>query len=93
MQTRALRLGAGLLAGFISASVLVLSLSRSIMAAQAANTVLSAMTYSGFALVIFGYFYKRKGQKNFTADFLLGLGLGLILIYYVEAGMDIIPTI
>lgn len=56
-----------------------------------ASVVLSGMTYSGFALVLFGYLYKRGGAKNFMADFLLGVGIGIILVWFVGAGNGSIP--
>ena len=50
------------------------------------DTVLSSMTYFGFGVTLFGWFYKRNGEKNFTADFLLGLGIGLLVVWFVGAG-------
>ena len=92
MQKRAVRLAVGVVVGFVVATILVLVSSGNLVPSWVANTILSVMTYSGFAFVILGYFYKRNGKKPFAADFMLGFGVGLILIYYVEAGLDIIPN-
>ncbi len=93
MQKHAVRLAVGIFIGFVISSILVLATSGNAVSATAGNAILSVMTYSGFALVIFGYFYRRNRHRILIADFLLGLGIGIILIYYAEAGLDIIPTI
>jgi hypothetical protein len=51
------------------------------------------MTYSGFALTLFGFFYKKNGARNFTGDFLLGLGIGLIITWFFGAGNGTITSI
>jgi hypothetical protein len=57
------------------------------------SIVLSGMTYSGFAFILFGFFYKKNGVQNFTGDFLLGLGVGLIVVWFIGAGNGTITSI
>lgn len=51
------------------------------------DIILSFMTYGGFALIAFGYLYKRDTKKPFISDFALGCGIGLIVIYFINAGI------
>jgi hypothetical protein len=57
------------------------------------DAILSGMTYGGFAFIIFGFLYKKNGAKNFIADFFLGVGIGLILVWFIGAGNGTITSI
>ena len=46
------------------------------------------MTYIGIALILFGYFYKKDCKKPFLADFALGLGVGMLLVWFMAAGVE-----
>ena len=85
-NSRPYRFVLGLVLGFIAGAILVLVFSGITSPAWIGSYVLSSMTFSGFALILFGYFYKRKGVKTFAADFLLAFGIGLILVWFVGAG-------
>ena len=85
-SSRPYRFVFGLVLGFIVGAILVLVFSGISSPAWIGSVVLSSMTFSGFALILFGYFYKRKGVKTFSSDFLLGFGIGLILVWFVGAG-------
>jgi len=85
-SSRPYRFVFGLVLGFIAGAILVLVFSGITSPAWIGSDVLSSMTFSGFALILFGYFYKRKGVKTFAADFLLAFGIGLILVWFVGAG-------
>jgi hypothetical protein len=89
---RKYRFISGFVTGLVIATILV-----AIFSGSAASTaqfvgvggvILSGMTYIGFALIIFGYFYKKDGKKPFLADFALGLGVGMILVWFIAAGVE-----
>ncbi|MGI0091221.1 MAG: hypothetical protein ACREBS_05890 [Nitrososphaerales archaeon] len=86
VRNRPYRFILGLLLGFVFGAILVLVFSSSIAPSWIGDIILSSMTYGSFALVLFGYFYKKDGRKTFAADFLFGLGVGLILVWFVGAG-------
>ncbi len=86
VTVRPYRFMLGLVLGFALGSALVVIFSGSFQPSWLASGILSSMTYGGFALILFGYFYKRNGDKTFIKDFLLGTGIGLILVWFVAAG-------
>ena len=93
MQKRALRVAAGIIVGLALAAIFAVAFSGNAFPSWVGNAVMSATTYMGIAFAIFGYFYKKNGQKTFASDFLLGFGIGLILIYWIEDGQDIVTTV
>jgi hypothetical protein len=90
LMRRSYRFIVGFTTGIAIGAVLVSIFSGAFVAGSdqfsIAGVVLSIMTYSGFALALFGYFYKKGGRRPFMADFLLGVGIGLILVWFVAAG-------
>ena len=51
------------------------------------GVILSIMTYVGLVLIGFGYLYQKNGEKTFIGDFALGCGIGLIVIWFINAGI------
>ncbi len=86
VQSRPRRFIFGLAVGFAIGGTLLALFSGTLAATWVENLILSCMTYAGFALILFGYFYKKNGQKTFATDFLLGIGIGLALAWFVGAG-------
>ncbi len=85
-QRRVYRFIFGIVLGVSVGSAALIIFSGNLEPSWVGNVVLSTMTYLGFALILFGYFYKRGETKNFTADFFLALGIGIILVWFVGAG-------
>jgi peptidoglycan/LPS O-acetylase OafA/YrhL len=86
VMSRRYRFVIGLLCGVSIGSVVLALFSGSLVSEWVGTLVLSVMTYGGFALILFGYFYKRNGSKDFVSDFTLSMGIGLILVWFVAAG-------
>ena len=78
-----LLVGGGTLLSFLA----TLSPSTGLPTGGFPSIILSIMTYGGFALIVFGYLYKKDGKKPFISDFALGCGIGLIVIYFINAGI------
>lgn len=82
----------GVILGCIVGGAVLLTFARYISAAGTAyglpSIILSVMTYGGFVLIVFGYFYKKDGKKTFIGDFALGCGIGLIVMWFANAGID-----
>ena len=86
VERRVYRFIFGLVIGALLGTTFLLVFSGNFQPPWIGSAALSAMTYLGFALVLFGYFYKRGKTKNFAADFLLALGIGILLVWFVGAG-------
>jgi hypothetical protein len=48
--------------------------------------VLSGLTFLGIGLAAGGYFSHWKGDRSFTTFFVLGLGIGIVLVSFIGAG-------
>jgi peptidoglycan/LPS O-acetylase OafA/YrhL len=92
MEKRPYRFILGLIIGSTIGGILVLSFSGNLLAAWIESIILSFVTYGGIALIIFGYLYKKNGQKTFVSDFALGVGIGLIVVWFVGAGNGTITS-
>jgi hypothetical protein len=86
VQRRAYRFVLGIVLGVASGATLVLVFSSASIPGWLGDGVLSAMTYAGFALILFGYFYRRGKTRNFASDFTLAIGIGIILVWFIGAG-------
>jgi hypothetical protein len=86
VESRVYRFIFGLMLGVSAGTGCLLIFSGSFEPSWIGSAVLSAMTYTGIALILFGYFYKRGETRNFVADFFLALGIGIILVWFVGAG-------
>jgi hypothetical protein len=49
------------------------------------GAIVSFITYGAFALVLFGFFYRKGGERTLAADLLLGIGIGIILVWFIGA--------
>lgn len=85
---RKYRFAVGLVSGAIIGAILVALSSGSIVPQWVGGVIQSGVTYGGFALILFGYFYKKGGVRTFLADFALGLGVGMILVWFVVTGAE-----
>lgn len=88
VNDRKYRFAVGLISGAIIGGLLVAISSGSIVPSWAGGVIQSGVTYGGFALILFGYFYKKGGAKTFSADFALGFGIGMILVWFVVTGAE-----
>jgi ABC-type uncharacterized transport system permease subunit len=57
------------------------------------NQVVSGVTLIGFGTSIGGYLAHWRGDRSLTTYFLLGLGIGIILVGFVGAGAGTSPLI
>ena len=92
ITNRFYRFSLGALLGILIGGGILLSFARYISPSTGVVTgfpsiVLSAMTYGGLILIAFGYLYKKDGKKTFIGDFALGCGIGLIAMWFVNAGI------
>lgn len=92
MSNRFYRFSLGVLLGILVGGGLLLTFAKYISPSTGVVTglpsiVLSAMTYGGLILIAFGYLYKKDGKKTFIGDFALGCGIGLIAMWFVNAGL------
>jgi hypothetical protein len=85
-KNRPIRFILGIVLGSVIGGVLLALFSGSLAPFWIQNIVLSGMTWSAFALILFGYFYKKNGEKTFSIDFLFGIGIGMTLAWFVGAG-------
>jgi hypothetical protein len=92
INERVYRFILGLIVGVSLGSVVIFVFSGSIMSSLVESIFLSFVTYGGFALILGGYFYKKNGQKTFASDFALGMGIGMIMVWFVGAGNGTITT-
>jgi hypothetical protein len=88
VNDRKYRFAVGLVSGGVLGAILVAISSISIVPPWAGGVIQSGVTYGGFALILFGYFYKKDGARTFWADFSLGLGVGMILVWFVVTGAE-----
>lgn len=93
VTNRIYRFSLGVLLGIFVGSGILLTFAKYISPSTGVVTgipslILSAMTYGGFILIAFGYLYKQNGKKTFIGDFALGCGVGLIAMWFVNAGID-----
>jgi hypothetical protein len=86
VRTGPRRFVVGLIMGSIVGGILIGSLSGTLAPSWLENVILSSMTWTAFAFIIFGYFYRKKGQKTISTDILLGIGIGITLAWFVGAG-------
>jgi hypothetical protein len=87
---RKYRFTAGLVSGFVIGAILIPIFSGPTAPnfVGVGGVILSAMTYIGLALIAFGYFYKKDRAKTFVGDFAMGLGVGLLLAWFIAAGVE-----
>ena len=82
----------GVVLGCLVGGATLLTYARDISPAGIAtglpSIIVSIMTYGGFDLIAFGYLYKKNGKKTFVGDLALGLGIGLIVVWFINAGFD-----
>ena len=76
----------GIASGFVFEAILVTVLSGNFSPSWLGNTIVLIVSYGGFGLIIFGYLYKKNGEKPFSSDFILGMGIGIILVWFIGAG-------
>jgi peptidoglycan/LPS O-acetylase OafA/YrhL len=87
----AFRFALGLIFGVIFSTALVAVSSGS---SPYSTWILAGMTYLSFILLAVGYLVRsRNTQLPINGDFLLGLGVGLVLVWFVMAGQDLIGNV
>lgn len=92
VTNRFYRFGLGVFLGMLIGGGILLSFANDIspstgIATGIPSIILSAMTYGGLVLIAFGYLYKEDGKKTFIGDFALGCGIGLIAVWFINAGI------
>ena len=92
VANRFYRFGLGVFLGMLIGGGILLSFDNDIspstgMVTGIPSIILSAMTYGGLVLIAFGYLYKEDGKKTFVGDFALGCGIGLIAVWFINAGI------
>lgn len=87
VSNRIYRFALGVVVGGVIGAALLLTFSGNLPASGITSVILSVMTYGALFLIAFGYFYKKGGKKTFVGDFALGVGVGLIVIWFVNAGI------
>ena len=75
----------GIVFGFGIESILEAVSSGSLSFSWLSGAILTIVTYGAFALILFGFFYRKDGHKTLSADFLLGIGIGIILVWFIGA--------
>jgi Na+/pantothenate symporter len=75
-----------LITGCAIGGTLIAILSGPLIAVWIENLILSSLTWAAFAFILYGYFYKKDGQKTAMTDILLGVGIGITLAWFVGAG-------
>lgn len=87
VTNRFYRFGLGVALGILIGGGLLLTYTGNLPSSGVPSIILSIMTYAGFAFIAFGYFYKKGGKKTFLGDFVLGVGIGLIVVWFINAGI------
>jgi len=75
----------GIVFGFTLEAILVVVSSGSPSSFWWSGAIVSFITYGAFALILFGLFYRKGGERTLIADLLLGIGIGIILVWFIGA--------
>jgi hypothetical protein len=81
----------GLVAGIFVSTLLLVEFAPGLDISFLATTILSATTYLAFILIVVGYVGHAKSDLlPLGGDLLLGLGIGLLVVYFVTVGPDLV---
>lgn len=58
-----------------------------------ADSAVSGVTLIGFGLALGGYFLRWRGDKSKELYFLLGVGVGIVVVAFLSAGAGVSPFI
>lgn len=58
-----------------------------------ADAVVSGVTLIGFGLALGGYLLRWRGDKSRELYFLLGVGIGIVVVAFLSAGAGVSPFI
>ncbi|MDE1858116.1 MAG: hypothetical protein KGI26_03500 [Thaumarchaeota archaeon] len=58
-----------------------------------ADAFVSGVTLMGFGLALGGYFLRWRGDKSKELYFLMGAGIGIVIVAFLNAGAGVSPYI
>jgi hypothetical protein len=65
----------------------------SFVTAPYADAIVSGVTLMGFGLALGGYFLRWRGDRSRELYFLLGVGIGIVVVAFLSAGAGVSPFI
>ncbi|HKT21092.1 MAG TPA: hypothetical protein VJR06_00515 [Nitrososphaerales archaeon] len=65
----------------------------SFVVAPYSDAVVSGVTLIGFGLAIGGYFLRWRGDRSRELYFLMGAGIGILVVAFLSAGAGVSPFI
>jgi len=76
----------GAVSGLALAGIALIIFSGTTIPPLLSDGIFSGLTFAGIGLAVYGYYVNTKSRSTTLTDFLLGFGIGLILVAFLGAG-------